>query len=346
MKKIIFLFSIIALSLACFGQNTNYSKDNTFTIGFYNVENLYDTINDPNNPFDEEFTPEGKSNWNTEKYNKKIKDLAKVISSLNKNELPEIVGFAELENAVGLNDLVRSELIKSGNYKIVHFDCKDTRGIDVGLIYRADEFKVLKTNTYQIRLASDTAFRTRDILHVEGQTTDKEVLHVFVNHWSSRRAGEKESQDKRFACATTLKSKVDSVLKKNKAAKIVIIGDFNDEPTNESIYNVLGAKNNLRNTKPDELFNLMYDKCVNGLGTLSFDSKWNMLDNIIVSGELLRSKSGWQVSSDGGQIFKDRWMLYDNAKAGELLPNRTYGGNKYFGGISDHFPVFVMLKKN
>ncbi len=327
-----------------YSQENGYTQDNYFTIVSYNVENLFDTINNPQKE-DDEFLPNSKKNWNTDRYNKKIKDLSLVIKSINKNELPEIVGLVEVENRKVVEDLVNSKHLEEGNYGIVHEESPDVRGIDVALIYRKSEFKYLSHEKIAVRFDFEPETTTRDILYVKGQLANNEILHVFVNHWSSRRDGMDASEPKRTHAASLLRAKVDSIIKKEKNAKIVIIGDFNDEPVNKSIFEVLKANAKQPMLKNNSLYNLMYDKDLLGLGTYNFRGDWNMLDNIIISTSLLNANNGYRVSSDGGQIFSARWMLYDNVKTGDFTPNRTYGGPNYYGGVSDHLPVFVLLKK-
>lgn len=341
-------YSLLAIfmlyTFSIFAQNKFYEKDNTFTVVFYNVENLFDTIDDPNT-IDEQFLPQSNKKWNTGRYEKKINDLSRVISSININELPEIVGLCEIENKKVVEDLSSGRFLKKGNYGIVHEDSPDARGIDVALLYRKDEFKYINHNIYRIHFDFEPETTTRDILYVKGIINSGESLHIFVNHWSSRREGQAESEPKRMYIAKVLRSKVDSVLSKDKKAKIIIMGDFNDEPTNKSIHEVLNAGNNIHPKNILELYNLMFDKSINGQGTYNFRGNWNMLDNLIISQALLNAKKGYKVSPDGGMIFKKRWMMYDNVKTGQFTPSKTYGGPNYYGGISDHFPVYMILKK-
>jgi predicted extracellular nuclease len=327
-----------------FSQENGYKNDKYFTIISYNVENLFDTINNPQKE-DDEFLPTSKKGWNTDRYEKKIKDLSLVIKSINKNELPEIVGLVEVENRKVVEDLVNSRHLKEGGYGIVHEESPDARGIDVALVYRKSEFKYLLHEKITVKFDFEPETTTRDILYVKGQLSNNEKLHVFVNHWSSRRDGMEASEPKRTHAATLLRMKVDSILKKEKDAKIVIIGDFNDEPVNKNLFEVLNATAKQPMPKNNSLYNLMYDKDLLGLGTYNFRGNWNMLDNIIVSTSLLDAKNGYRVSSDGGQIFSARWILYDNVKTGDFTPNRTYGGPNYYGGVSDHLPVFLILKR-
>jgi predicted extracellular nuclease len=338
------LLSLTACNLSIFGQHDFYQPQNFFTIVSYNIENLFDTIDDPNKK-DEDFLPDAAAKWNIEKYNKKIKDIALVISSINKHELPELVGLVEIENAHVLKDLIQNINLKAGNYAFVHHDSPDERGIDVALLYRPDEFQYMVHEIIPVNFDFDPAIKTRDILYVAGKIGAGEILHVFVNHWNSRREGLEITEPRRTTAAKLLRLKIDQILLKDKNAKIVVMGDFNDEPSNKSLREVLFATNKLHSKDYRELYNLMFDKHLLGQGTYTYRGNWNMLDNIIVSRALLHSPGKYQVSKDGGQIFQQRWMMFDNVKTGEMTPNRTYGGPNYYGGASDHLPVYLILKK-
>ena len=337
------LIILLLFDQTVFSQDNIYQKQNFLTIVSYNVENLFDTIDEPNK-LDNEFLPDSATNWNTEKYIKKLKDLSAVISSINKYELPELVGLVEVENLRVLNDLINTGKLKEGNYSIVHYESPDERGIDVALLYRDDEFKLISSKIIPVNFDFEPETKTRDILYVKGKIGQNEVLHVFVNHWSSRREGQEVSEPKRVYSAKLLRNQVDSIMKYDKNAKIIIMGDFNDEPTNKSLSEILMATNSQHPGKKGGMCNLMYDKHLLGLGTYNYKGNWNMLDNLIVSRTLLNSPGKFEVSHDGGQIFQLRWMMWDNVKTGELTPNRTYSGTKYLGGVSDHLPVYLILK--
>lgn len=317
-----------------------FSQNNseTATIMFYNVENLYDTINDPLT-LDDDFTVEGKKNWTNTRYQKKINDIAKVISSVNDKDLPTLVGFAEIENKLVLEDLIKTNVLKTKNYSIVHEESPDGRGIDVGLIYNADDFQYIMHKKIPVPL--ETEYKVRDILYTKGILKGTDTLHVFVNHWKSRSGGQNETEPQRIECARTLKNSVDSILIVNYNAKILIMGDLNDEPKNKSIFETLNANNS---GEQGTLHNLMLTLAENGFGTYSFRENWNMLDNIIVSNNMLSGEKGFFVNKDEGQIYSPEWISYTN-NDGNKSPNKTYGGSNYYGGYSDHYPVFVILKK-
>lgn len=341
-------FAIILLLFlgSCVSQaQYRYSPKTTTTFMFYNVENLFDTVNDPNVK-DGEFTPQGEKQWNSKRYHKKLKNLAEVISLINKHELPEFIAVSEIENRAVLEDLAKTGGLKNYNYKAAHHDSNDGRGIDLGLLYRADVFKLHHSELIPIDTEPGlTQYPLREILYVKGMIDNDEVLHIFVNHWKSRRGGEKKTEFMRLAAAETLRKKIDAIIDENAQAKIIIAGDMNDEPENKSLNKTLNAKLMLSDLQAGDLFNLMYMASINDRGTYSYRGQWNMLDNLIVSEALMKTSAGYRVYTDGGRILYHKKILYYNTKADDFTPNKTYGGNNYYGGYSDHLPVYFMLEK-
>ncbi len=346
MKKLFILIPVllIVLNISAQENKLKQTRNKNFTIVFYNTENLFDFEDDPLTQ-DEGFTPGSEKKWDKEKYLKKTQDISKVLSSIGKRDLPAIIGLAEVENEKVLIDLINTENLSKGNYGIVHYDSPDKRGIDVAMLYRKDLFKVESHKSIPINFPRDTIL-TRDILMVKGKTNDSENLFVFVNHWKSRSGGMAVTANKRNYSAVVLRKAVDSILNFESKAKIVILGDFNDEPTNRSIHQILQANNKRKNRSQRDLYNLMYDMHnLNDLGSYHYSGSWNMLDQIIISQSLLDTKQGYFTDFEGGEIFNEEWILYNNSKAGTWTPNKTYGGNTYFGGISDHLPVYVVLRR-
>jgi len=316
-----------------------------FVVMFYNTENLFDTINDPKTQ-DDEFTAKGKLHWTPERYEIKIKNIARVIADVAPKKLPDIIGLSEIENRSVLEDIIHTGKLRKEKYGIVHEDSPDKRGIDVALLYKKKVFHYLKHHSIPIHFPRDT-IKVRDILYVKGKV-DGEIFHIFVNHWKSRSGGEKATEQKRVYSAVVLRRSIDSILTFDPGAHILIMGDFNDEPTNMSIMQILGATNKRKNTGPRDLYNLMYDMHnLHDTGTYSYKGHWNMLDQIIISYNLLQeqNRKGWHTNYEGGHIFSEEWMLYNNPKAGMNVPNRTYGGPNYYGGVSDHLPVFCIFTK-
>jgi len=309
---------------------------NEYTVVSYNVENLFDTVDDPKIP-DEEFLPTSEKKWDSERYQKKLNDLVRVITEINPKELPEIVGLVEVENRTVLEDLTLTGALKNQKYGIIHEESPDYRGIDVALIYRQDAFQEISHETLPVVFPDDPEFKTRDILHVTGKIRNK-IVHVFVNHWPSRIGGDEKTEPKRVLAASVLKSKTDQILAEDPNARIIIMGDMNDEPANKSLFETLGAES------PDSgarLVNLMMPDDAKSMGTYFYSGSWNMLDNLVVSDALIKGKR-FQVVDDKGFIFTNDWMTFTN-KNGDKTPNRSYVGNKYVAGVSDHFPLYLKI---
>ena len=332
MKKI-YLVILISLFIS-----KAYTQEKNIILAFYNVENLFDTINDPQIS-DEEFTPEGKKKWNTERYNKKLTDISKVLKKIGENNFPDIVGFAEIENRTVLEDLIDANSDEKDNYKIVHEESPDARGIDVGLIYNQDIFKYISHK--KIPVNTGEVYKVRDILYVRFVVENTDTIHVFVNHWKSRSGGQEETEPQRIVCAQTLKNEIDSIVSLNPNAKIIAVGDLNDEPINKSIFETLKANNT---NEPGTVTNLMLPLSKKGLGSHSYRGNWSALDQIIVSNNLISCTKGYYVLNSEAHIFSADWITFTN-KNGQKSPNRTYGGPNYYGGYSDHYPVFVILVK-
>lgn len=335
------LLSVIFGFVACNEEPAgSYDTKRSITVMFYNVENLFDIINNQGER-DIEFTPGSEKKWDSERYQKKLDDISKVISSVNTIELPEIIGLCEIENRSVLDDLVKTTVLHDGNYEIAHFESPDYRGIDCALLFRPDEFRVVSKSSVHVSFPDDPEYSTRDILYVKGKTLNNEEFHIFVNHWPSRIGGLEETEIKRVVVAGILKSKADSVIQQNPEANILIMGDMNDEPSNKSLSEVLGAKNPETGDAP--MVNLMFPQHVEKKGSYNYRGNWNMLDNIVISGSLL-DNTGFRCTERKGYVFSEPWMEY-KAENGTVSPNRTYGGPNYYGGVSDHFPVFAKFSR-
>jgi len=341
MKSPLLLLSAVLLILqAATAQQVNSGKKmakQAFVAMFYNVENLYDTSNDPKTN-DDEFTPSGKIPWTEERLNTKINHIAQVISDINKPGMPDIIGFAEVENLQVLEMLTSSAAMNKNKYSIVHYDSPDERGIDVAMLYNPATFKVIKSEPLSVTLPDNDL--TLDILYVKGQLTSGEILHVFINHWPSRREGSEISEAKRMAAAAILRAKTDAIQKADKKANILIMGDFNDEPSNNSIAKGIGALEPTQAASNNALYSLLYPEFKKGEGSLYYKD-WDLFDQIIVSGNMLSRKKGLRTSTGDAGIFKADYLLF-KTRSGEARPNRTMG-DKYFGGYSDHLPVYVKL---
>lgn len=346
LQNIFLYLTILQYSFFCHAQE----KQNLFItapIGFYNLENLHDTIfdSDARKILQDEYTPNGNYKWNTEKYNKKLSNLAKVIYEMGMEVNPAglaILGVAEVENKNVLEDLVKTDSLKFRNYKIIHFDSPDKRGIDVGLLYNPACFKPTNSVAYKLHLENDSNFFTRDQLLVSGFLYD-ELIHVIVAHWPSRSGGEKRTAPKRIAAAKLGIKIIDSLLQTNPNAKIIYMGDLNDDPTNESVKKHLGTSGNIENMLEKTLYNPMEKLHKNGIGTLAFRDNWNLFDQLIISSALL-GKDYNDFKFYNAKIF-NKVYLTQTSGAFTGYPLRTHAGGVYTAGYSDHFPVYLVLTK-
>lgn len=343
MKKILYLSVLLVSSLFTVAQKKEYK---TAVISFYNLENLYDTVNNPITN-DEEFLPTGVRNYNTPVYMDKINKLATVISQIGKEvnaDGPAILGVAEVENDTVLNDLVHHVSLEKRNYRIVHYDSKDIRGVDVGLLYNPKYFTVDASDKLFVQLpgGSKDAYFTRDILWVKGKL-DGETVHVYVNHWPSRSGGEKRSDPARQAAAAVCKHHIDSIAQLEPNAKVIIMGDLNDDPINASVADVLGAKGKQKDVRPGGFFNPWTELYKKGIGTLAYQDAWGLFDQIIISQPFLdKEQNGFFFYQQ--HIFQREFMV-ENKGRYKGYPMRTWDGNSYRGGYSDHFPTYLVFLK-
>jgi len=304
-----------------------------FTVMFYNVENLFDIYDDPKTG-DEDFTPSGKLNWTQERYEAKLEKLAEVIDDVP-GELPALVGFAEIENRKVLEDLIKEDKLSVSKYRIIHKDSPDERGIDAAAIVDTSRLSVEYFNFTTINLPNDEDPYTRDLLYIKGKSNG-EVIHFFVNHWPSRGGGQEETEKNRIAVANVLESQINKIQEIDPKAKILIMGDFNDHPDNKSIQTVLNAGVE----KSNRLYNYMFDYHANKEGSYWYKGEWGALDQFIGSQNLKNSTKGW--GADKAHFLKDPKVLFTD-KEGIQRPNRTYAGEKYTGGYSDHLAIYIAL---
>ena len=318
--------------------SSSKQKESITTIAFYNVENLFDTVDDPTT-HDDDFTPKGKKKWTYKRYKIKIRKLGSVISQLGLNRsknLPAIVGLVEVENAKVVSDLANSSYLKKHHYGYVHHDSPDERGIDVALLYSKVVFELLTSKTYAVFLKDDKGERdyTRDILKVSGNLHG-ELVHILVNHWSSRREGAAETEHKRIAAAETARNIIAEIRAKEMDAKIILMGDFNDDPTSKSVNEFLVK---------DDFFNPMNSLLdAEKSGTTTYNKKWNLFDQIIFSNNF-KEKTEGKLYFKHAEVFNKKWLKIFKGKL-KGSPFRTYIGPWYQGGFSDHFPVYAFLKK-
>ena len=346
MLKYLYVILLTSFLLISCSESKNESQSDTilktaaadqesFYVANYNIENLFDTKNDVNKN-DEWFTPSSEINWTEKRLAQKNKNLAKVIEFMNNGNGPDILSVQEVEHKELLDDLIQNHLDKN-KYKSVCFESPDRRGIDNGLIFNSNLFKVISSDAINVTLPNNKI--TRDILYVElTSKVTSESIHVFVNHWPSRREGLKKSEKNRLAAARVLKKATNSLLKVNQNSNIIILGDFNDLPSNISISEVLETNEVFCDRANNEdLYNLTYKKFKEGEGTYRYRDHWNMLDQIIISKGLLDRKNIDYVCNSF-EIIKPEFVIQKSGKyKGTSMP--TYGGRKYLGGYSDHFAV-------
>ncbi len=335
-----FLTTCLALISICTYSQKKYKA--IYPIAFYNVENLFDTERD-HTIQDEDYTPNGKNKWTTDKYQKKLSNLAYVINQLGTDIRPEgvaILGVAEVENLRVMKDLINAGELSKRKYDIVHYDSPDGRGIDVGLIYDKQAFKVLSHKTYPFTLPGGKAPRTRDILVVSG-ILDGEPISILVNHWPSRRG--EDSEQLRERAGKICKHITDSIYKKNSKAGIVIMGDMNDDPKDRSTRVALGAKQYAKDTKRGELYNPMWNIHNSGMGSLKYKGEWNLFDQIIISESLLK-KGKSKFNFERAEIF-NKDFLFQKSGNYQGYPLRTFSGSTFLNGYSDHLPTLIYLSK-
>jgi predicted extracellular nuclease len=314
----------------------------THPIVFYNVENLFDTFDDKSLEGNEEFTPEGSKQWDEERYNQKLNHLAEALLMVN-GATPLAFGMAEIENRKVVEDLIRTELLSQQNYRIVHFDSEDRRGMDCAFVYDTAFIHADLETRLIVVVDDEPYFRTRDIIYVKAKLTNQHVVHFFVNHWPSRREGISESENRRKAAATTLRTEIDKILHADKDANIIVMGDFNDTPEDFSIRTILRAKGQHEQT-PGDLINLLIEEQKSGQGTTVHQREWDIFDQLIVSQGLLQGQSGLEINGHNAFIARNKKLLFTFPDGGQK-PAATYGGDTYHGGYSDHLPVFLNLKE-
>ncbi|TWO32150.1 endonuclease [Seonamhaeicola sediminis] len=312
-------------------------KENMQTIAFYNVENLFDTYKDQHTN-DNDFLPTSAKKWTPKRYENKLRKLGFAISNIGRKETgkhPALIGIAEVENAKVIQNLLDSKHLKDYNYGYVHYESPDERGIDVALIYDKTAFEVAHSETFTVALTDEDGSTdyTRDILLVSGKLDD-EPIHVIVNHWSSRREGTQESENKRLASSEKVGDILTLLRTQNNNSKIVIIGDFNDEPHNNSI---------IRLVENHGLYNPFETMRSYNRGTVSRYRQWSLFDQIFFTTNFFKSSKD-EFEYYNANIFDEDFLKQFRGKF-KGAPFRTYVGKKYKGGYSDHFPVYTIFKK-
>jgi len=341
-------FSLLFLLLSLFTLAAVFSQEKKeyeiVCVAFYNVENLFDTIDQPDVQ-DEEYIPTSAYQWNSERYFRKIERISSTLVKIGAEktgDAPAVIGLCEIENRIVLNDLVNSEAMKPYNYQIIHFDSWYLRGMDVALLYRPDYFTPENTVTHRIYFRNGVTFQSRDHLLVSGKLLGESV-HFVVMHWPSRRGGEKRSRQLRIEAAELALHITDSIRQTDENAQIILFGDFNDDPFNYSITKTLKVSNQRDVQSETKLYNPMFELYKKGVGSLAYRDSWNLFDQFIISSSLLNNDSkSWIFYS--AHIFNKPFLMQQDGRF-KGYPWRTYVGNTYMDGYSDHFPTFIYLIK-
>lgn len=349
-KNISVLLLIIATIFAgCYTQketqqisSENYAPRTNFRLMFYNLENLFDIYNDPLIN-DDEFTPDGGQYWNYRRYIAKLNNIAKTVLAVGQWSPPDFVGVCEIENRNVLIDLLKKTPLAGTDYRFFHHDSKDSRGIDVAFFYRKSKFIPIDTAAIPVIFPFNPEYHTRDIIYVKGLMIEQnDTVHIFINHWPSRYGGHMETEESRKTAALTVKHKTDSIFKSAPNANIVIIGDLNDYPTDASVCYHLKAFTDLNNPQPAQLYNLSYYlQQTKHLWSHKNQGIGGILDQIIVSGSLLRGDNDVITTKDDAHVADFDFLLEKSTSDPGLITNRTYLGFTYHGGFSDHLPVYL-----
>ena len=338
------------LSILCVSAMLIAFAQKPYKVVFYNLENLFDTINDPNKN-DEEYLPEGARKWTTYRYNQKLENMSRVLFDIAAKDrnFPTVIGVSEIENRLVLEDLLATPKLAKANYRIVHYDSPDRRGVDCAFFYRPDKFKLEGSEAHNISFPGRPNFLTRDLVAMWGKI-EGEPFYFIVSHWPSRLGGKERSQYSRDFVAEKCKHICDSVRKVNPATKVVIMGDFNDDATDKSVTHVLGAKGNINKLDKNDMFNPFHDMLKAGYGTLAYRDSWNLFDNIVVSENLATASTGIlkiqkaEGSKFYGNIFISPYMIQKEGQY-KNYPLRSFVGSNFQNGYSDHFPVYIYIAK-
>ena len=343
MKKLLLSVCLVGAMLVAFAQKP-------YKVVFYNLENLFDTINDPNKN-DEEYLPEGERKWTTYRYNQKLANMSRVLFDIAAEDriFPTVIGVSEIENRLVLEDLLATPKLAKTNYRIVHYDSPDRRGVDCAFFYRPDQFKLEGSEAHKISFPGRPNFYTRDLVAMWGKI-EGEPFYFIVSHWPSRLGGKERSQYSRDFVAAKCKHICDSVRTVNPATKVVIMGDFNDDATDASVTDVLGAKGNLKKLQSNDMYNPFYAMLKAGYGTLAYRDAWNLFDNIVVSENLATASTGAlkvqkkEGAKFYGNIFNRPYMIQQEGQY-KNYPLRSFVGSNFQNGYSDHFPVYIYIAK-
>lgn len=347
MKRINLILGLFIVLQSITVENINAQEDDVLRVAFWNFENFFDPFVDSTRTYNE-FTEDGSQHWTISRFYKKRNNMYRAILALSDYKSLGILGIAEVENIYALMMLFAKTPLKKYHYRCIHYESEDKRGIDVALVYAVDKLRLINSQAIPLRDPKNKRFRSRDILYAQFSDKKGDTLHCFVNHWPSRYGGERETIYLRGLAAKLLKSKVDSlILNHQEMPEIIIMGDFNDCPDDPSILDVLCAKSLKDSTKDDVLINLFTDEKELGFeGTLKHQYHWQIFDQIIVSKSLLNDSNSLYYKKNSASIFHPDFLFEKDEVYGGVKLFRTYVGPKYFGGYSDHLPVYIDLISN
>jgi predicted extracellular nuclease len=333
---------ILVAGIICLNLSETYAQQ--ARIVFYNVENLFDTKDDSLTN-DEEFLPEGDKHWTYERFRRKLVRIYQTIVALGEGEMPAVIGLCEVENREVLDRLIYETPLSRLNYQVVHRESRDARGVDVALLYRPDVFRPDSAHWLTVPLQVNET--TREILLVTGRLWESDTIHFCVNHWPSRYGGAGGSVPKRLAAASTLAVAVKQILLINNHANIVIMGDFNDDPGDESLQAMGKILMNNENGYGFILINLSEKTSMTDLeGTIKHQGSWSIFDQFLVSQALVDGSSGCRLLSERTEIFKTDFLLEPDETYTGFKPFRTYSGPGYNNGFSDHLPVSIRIERS
>jgi hypothetical protein len=340
--SLIFKF-LLLIAVIFFTRNLPVSAQNKYVVVFYNVENLFDTWDDPGTS-DEEFTPLNIKHWTKKRFEDKIRMIYKTLITAGEGQFPDIIGLAEVENLWVIEQLISKTPLKKIPYGIIHKESPDPRGIDVALIYRKDRITPVDYESIPVSGTDKNKFVSRDILHFTAKI-HAEKIHFFVNHWPSRSGGYIETKEKRDITAKILRRHLDTLLNKERDAKILLMGDFNATPDEKSFTAILKALPYPGNGDPSSLINLSTSWTKQAEGTIRNGGQWEVFDQMICSYNLLINNTLRILTEHGGICNFDFLLEPDPTFLGKK-PFRTYMGPVYHGGTSDHLPVKIIISGN
>ncbi|MDH8701950.1 putative extracellular nuclease [Dysgonomonadaceae bacterium PH5-43] len=311
--------------------SSSIAQNEDFRVMFYNVENLFDTKDNPDKQ-DDEFTPNGLRRWTNSRFYTKINNLSKVITSAGEWSFPALIGLCEVENDSVLIKLTKHSPIRNAKYNYIITNSPDARGINTALLYQCHQFKYLYHNAIQVSFPDNREKKTRDILYVTGLIKTSDTLDVFVCHFPSRRGGHQQTENDRMYVSSILKQKIDSLFALRDNANIIVLGDFNDQPSDKSM--LLLCESQMYNP-----FRALQQE--SKVGSYKYQGEWNFLDQILVSTTLLDADKRFHIKTNSARIFQADFLLTPDKTNGGLRPKKSFHGYKHEKGFSDHLPILI-----